>query len=199
MDEVRYSTDDGFEERILDAQNAAMERSDDDDERDAAAELRAKAAQHEQDAADSFERCDTDGFVSQWASGLNAQVARANAQIAEDGGMALFERTLLCTLDGEIVQDARVVRTRFGERWRIDRTDEWLPYRPARESTLAKYGYREIEQEAVGPAKAITWSPSGGRGLSGATSVTVRVFRTDAEKSEGWRHVGSPADAGGVS
>lgn len=160
-----------------------------------AEELRAQAARHEQDAADSFERCDTDGFVSQWASGLNAQVARANADIAEAGGVATFERLYLRRLDGERV-DARRVKTRFGLRWRIDETDEWLPYRPARASTLEKRGYVEETEYAVAPAKAQTWAPGNARGLSGATSVQVVTFRTDelegggTERNE-WRCVGA--------
>lgn len=155
-----------------------------------AATLREQAAQHERNAAESFDRCDTDGFVSQWASGINAQVARASAQIAEDGGVARFERTLLQTLEGEAV-DFRVVETRYGTRYRVDATDEWLPYHPARESTLAKYGYREVDEEVIAPAKATTAAPRGARGLSGACSVYVRVYRTDAKASDGWRHVGS--------
>ena len=35
-----------------------------------AAQLREAAAADRQAAYDSFERCDTDGFMSQWASGL---------------------------------------------------------------------------------------------------------------------------------
>ena len=34
-----------------------------------AQEHREAAARHYQEAADSFERCDTDGFLSQWAAG----------------------------------------------------------------------------------------------------------------------------------
>jgi hypothetical protein len=158
--------------------------------------LREQAAQHERDAVESFERSDTDGFVSQWGSSLNAQVDRANAQIADDGGVARFERTVLVTADGEPT-DARCVSTRYGLRWRLDSTPEWLPYRPARESTLGKRGYREVIEEIVAPAKAQTWAPGNARGLSGATAVVVRVFRTDElpgggrERNE-WRHVGRP-------
>lgn len=145
-----------------------------------AAELREQAAQHERDAAESFERCDTDGFVSQWASGLNAQAARTNAMIAENGGLATFVRTRLVSIEtGEPVEDARKVQTRYGAKWRIDSTDEWLPYAPARESTLAKRGYREVDEFATAPALAKLAAPKGARGLSGATSVYVAVVRTD--------------------
>lgn len=46
---------------------------------------------------------------------------------------------------GEIVHDARLVETRYGARWRSDRRDVWLPWRPVRRSTLASKGYVEVE------------------------------------------------------
>lgn len=155
-----------------------------------AEELRAEAAQHEQDAADSFERCDTDGFLSQWASGINARLDRLRADVVEAGGIGTFAKDVLVTLDGEET-DARLVKTRYGLRWRLDSTDEWLGHRPARESTLASKGYREVEVYEVAPARADTWAPAGATGLSGATSVSVGVFRDDVRKGEQalWRLV----------
>lgn len=143
-----------------------------------AEEHRAKAAKHERDAAESWERSDTDGFLSQWASGINARVQHTNADIAEAGGVATFKRTRLVTLEGEAT-DARRVRTRYGLKWRLDSADAWLPYRPVRESTLAKRGYREVDEFAVAPAKAETWAPPGAKGLGSAHLVTVIIVRTD--------------------
>jgi hypothetical protein len=81
-------------------------------------ELRAQAAQHEQDAADSFERCDTDGFVSQWASGVNAQKARYEADLVEAGGIATFAvDELYC--DGEKIA-ARKIGGRYGDCFVLD-------------------------------------------------------------------------------
>lgn len=154
--------------------------------------LREEAAANEQDAADSFDRCDTDGFVSQWASQQMAGLHRAQADIAEHGGRWTFERVMLETTDGEPVADARQVQTRYGRRWRVDSADAWLPFRPARESTLGKRGYREVVVEEIAPARAIHWSPPGARGLSGATSVQVVIIRTDRPKAEGWQPCGAP-------
>ena len=53
-------------------------------------ELRSEAAKREQSAADSFDRCDTDGFLSQWASGLTARELRLQAEIEEADGLAEF-------------------------------------------------------------------------------------------------------------
>ena len=158
-------------------------------------EYRADAIAHEREAAESFERCDTDGFLSQWASGINARLARAKADLAEDGGLGLFRRTKLERLDGGELE-YRVCQTRYGLKYRVDATDEWLPVEPARESTLAKKGYREVEETEVGPANATIASPPGARGLSGATQCFVRTYRTDRPKSEGWRYAGSPSFMG---
>jgi hypothetical protein len=151
--------------------------------------FRESAAQHRKDEQDSWERSDTDGFLSQWASGINARLDDVKAEIADADGLGVFERTGLVTLDGEPVE-SKVVETRYGTKHRIDATDEWLPYQPARESTLAKRGYKEVTIEEVAPAQAMLASPPGARGLSGATSVYVRVFRPDAPKSAGWRYQG---------
>lgn len=156
-----------------------------------AAALRAAASQHRQNAAESFDRCDTDGFVSQWASGINARVADRNAEIADHGGMWTFERVVLERTDGTPVE-ARAVQTRYGMKWRVDATDSWLAYRPARVSTLAKHGYRERTETEVAPARAITSAPAGARGFSGLTSVSVVIIRTDARKADGWFPVGAP-------
>ena len=159
-----------------------------------AEQYRAEAAAHRQEAADSFERCDTDGFLSQWASGINAQEADAKAKLAEAGGIATFKRTILLTLEGEVT-DARRVETRFGTKWRLDSTDQWLAYMPERESTLAKKGYKEVDIEVVAPARVKLWAPPGARGLAGATSVRVITERADDLPGGGrelreWRCVG---------
>lgn len=150
-------------------------------------ELRARANAADARAAESFERCDTDGFLSQYANGICAQRDRRAAEVADAGGMWTFERTVLVRLDGTPT-DAREVKTRYGYRWRLDSTDEWLPVRPARESTLARRGYREVEEREVAPA--VVTLDGQGRGMSG--TCWVRTFRPDARKSDGWRAVGPP-------
>ncbi|MFC7593570.1 hypothetical protein ACFQYP_65080 [Nonomuraea antimicrobica] len=52
--------------------------------------LREQAARDDQAAYDSFERCGTDGALSQWAHSQNAQEARLQATITEADGVALF-------------------------------------------------------------------------------------------------------------
>jgi hypothetical protein len=147
---------------------------------------RAEAAASRKSARESWERSDTDGFLSQWADGLNARLCDTRAEIADNGGQAVWKRYALAdAATGELIEDARVVNTRYGTKYRIDRTDEWLPYRPKRESTLGKRGYREIRIEEIGPAAALIDS-NGGTGLSGATSCFIRTYRPDRPRSEGW-------------
>ncbi len=86
-----------------------------------AAELREQARQHEQAAIDSFDRCDTDGFLSQWAHGINGQLARAKAEIAENGGKAQFP----ALLDGEGNRvDAKLINGRYGRVWILSEKEE---------------------------------------------------------------------------
>lgn len=58
-------------------------------------EHRAAARRHAGQAADSFDRCDTDGFLSQWADGQMRLFHLAWAQLVEEGGTvdtwALFD------------------------------------------------------------------------------------------------------------
>lgn len=143
-----------------------------------AEELRREAAADEQEARDSFERCDTDGFLSQWAGGLTAQQKRKQADIEEAGGTALFAKDVLLTLDGEAT-DARIVETRYGTKWRLDSTDEWIKYGSSAKA-LAKRGYRAVE--VCERASARAFIDGQGTGLSGTAWVAVK--RTDGAK--GW-------------
>lgn len=60
-----------------------------------AEQWRERASGREQAKAESWERSDTDGFMSQWASGLMAQEYKLCADLAEAGGLttttALFD------------------------------------------------------------------------------------------------------------
>jgi len=136
--------------------------------------LRSEAARHEQDAADSFDRCDTDGFVSQWASGCMAAKKRLAAAIADRGGVAEFPA--LFDLDGNLVA-AKLIDGKYGMVWGILASDdpasditEWVTAFPVRESTMAKKGY--AEGMVLAPAYADL------RGAN-ACNVTARSIRTD--------------------
>ena len=123
-------------------------------------EYRKIAAGNIQESADSFERCDTDGCLSQWAHDQNARIYQALAALADNGGKATFD--YLADLDGNIV-NAKVIPGKFGSCWMIldengQATGEFAPWNPARASTLAKRGYKEIEVER----EAVIMTSSGG-------------------------------------
>ena len=142
-----------------------------------AQELRDGARKWEQEAKDSFERCDTDGFVSQWASGLTASKMHLEADLIETPERwfpALFD------LNGIRVR-AKLHNGPFGQCWMfVDANDkptgQFITAFPKRESTMEKKGYREDEELAPGKAKIVG---GGGKGLAGAASCYAAIVRND--------------------
>lgn len=140
--------------------------------------LRESAAADEAEAAASFERCDTDGFLSQWASGMTARLKRLEADIRERGGVAEFPALFR---DGALVP-AVIIETKYGAKWGVfasaadangrGRVVEWVPVGP---KAYAKRGYTIGLVER--PAKASVLGS--GRGLSGAASAYVGPVPTD--------------------
>jgi hypothetical protein len=76
--------------------------------------LRNEATVSAQRSIDSFERCDTDGFMSQWASDTMSRHYRACAELCDDLGMS--EHIALFDLDGNLVS-TRQVDGKFGWSW----------------------------------------------------------------------------------
>ena len=99
---------------------------------------------------DSWERSDTDGFLSQGASVAMASLYRLCAEIARDGGTRTFEA--LADLDGNLL-DAREVQTRYGYAWLITNPDgstAWFNPSTARNgerrrAANARKGYKFIQ------------------------------------------------------
>lgn len=158
-----------------------------------ATELRQKAAESDRKAAESFERCDTDGFVSQWAHGISASKDRLQALIEEQGGTHEFRG--LFNSDGERIKAKRVQGTDyFGKpetKWIVlddnDRVMHWVnipknPDNPSGRSKMGKLGLHEAWEENI-PAVAIL--AGGGMGLAGAANVRAKASRTDAGFPEG--------------
>lgn len=145
---------------------------------------RAEAARHEQEAFDSFERCDTDGFLSQWAHQMVAGEERLAASIAERGGRSEF--TALFDLEGNLVA-AKLFEGKFGVCWALLSSDDprsrFIGFvnrsRAAtaekRAAALAKKGYRE--GRVLAPAKAVL--RGSGTGLASAHTVRPVAERTD--------------------
>lgn len=146
-------------------------------------ELREQAAQAEQDAADSFARCDTDGFLSQWASGLSAQRLRLQATIQENGNTHTFVG--LFDADGNRVP-AKQIQTKFGTAWllRDDAAVKYGRFVPFGENSRKQKVLGLHEENEVAPAKAALRGT--GKGLSGqAWACAVRTgdeWGMDAKK-----------------
>lgn len=141
-------------------------------------ELRAEAKQHDRDAYESFERCDTDGFLSQWASGIMAREKQMRADLMEAGGYAEFPA--LFTTDGRLVPHAREVETRYGWAWVYDNDEGYTvwfnPSKARNEETRiannAKKGFYIGRVTAQAYVKIV----ASGTGLSGAGSARPAVL-----------------------
>lgn len=156
-----------------------------------ATDLRASAAEHYAARQESIDRCDTDGFVSQWAHGILGKRDRAQARIVEAGGTATFPG-LYRRSDGARLR-AKLIsyhcsfshRTKWAWSFRdqdggVDRSQPLVNDTRSKRGKLWKLGF-EVRDETA-PAKAIITGT--GTGLSG--HAWVEVIRTDG---------GYPADA----
>lgn len=137
-----------------------------------ASDLREKARTHESEAHASFERCDTDGALSQWAHGISAEVARKEADLIEAGGVHEFPA--LFDLEGNYVP-ARLIDGRYGLCWMLlDAEGEcsgFVSAFPKRRATMVGKGY--LEGYVVRPARVVT----AGKTL---TSVHAKVIPSDS-------------------
>lgn len=66
--------------------------------------------------AESIANSDTDGYMSQWASGLASEEERLKAELAKNNGFSTFH--VLFDLEGNIVP-ARQIETRYGPAWAV--------------------------------------------------------------------------------
>lgn len=129
-----------------------------------------KAREAERSREASWERSDTDGFLSQWASGLTAQLHYRQAEIERDGGRAQFPALFR---DSQLVA-AKQVQTRYGLKWGVLDSDDphahigaWFA---ATDRAARQYGYTVGTVWA--PAKAEL--EGRGHGLSGSCWVATR-------------------------
>jgi hypothetical protein len=142
--------------------------------------LEQSAAQAMERREESFQRCDTDGFLSQWSLGLSAQRDKEQARILRAGGVstfpALFDlngnrvRAKLCSLPDKF----RPWTTR--DVWRVEIEGggvKWITAFPKRCTTLMDKGYFEAKEQAPAESKIV----GRGKGLSG--TAWVATVRTD--------------------
>ena len=146
-----------------------------------AEEYKEEAAKHIANREESFQRSDTDGFLSQWASGLNASLALAKAEIAENGGYAQF--TVLVNEKDEIVAD-RSYEGKFGN-------DSWLVFRELQDDLGRAFiptGAKSRIQKNLGLKEKKVWAKAfakitgKGYGLSGTAWVATFPIRDENKK-----------------
>lgn len=126
----------------------------------------------------SFDRSDTDGFLSQWANNIVGRRKQYQAELLRDGGYSYFPG-LYDRETGERVK-AKLISGRYGLCWAFcdesgEFTGEFISYNAdnSKRSKQYKLGYWVKDELAPGYAKV----HSSGRGLSGATSAVVITIR----------------------
>ena len=147
------------------------------------AALRAEAKRSDEAAEESFQRCDTDGFLSQWALGLGAQRYRKQADLLEAGGVATF----IGLYQGDRRVKAKQIEVpAFNAPWATDW--QWFLDKSevdliaARGKRYLPTGSKSRVLKALGLAERAEWDKAEaqivgkGKGLSG--SAWVEVVRT---------------------
>lgn len=136
--------------------------------------LRAEAKELSQKSRESFDRSDTDGFLSQWALDITAREKRMKADLIERGGV--IETTALFDTKGNLIPHAREVETRYGWAWVHDDENGTHWFNPSkaqkawqREANNAKKGY----YLGLVKVKATVRMCGSGTGLSGAANAYI--------------------------
>lgn len=168
-------------------------------------ELRAKANACRQEAHDSFQRCDTDGFLSQWASGVNAAKYEMEADLMDAGGVASFWG--LFNRHGQRVT-ARLVSGEFGLVWAVHTRSGrtvWVPHTVTFDEEPNAFGGTTFVRPRFGPRTkgarlglTVAWEDAparvdmtgSGRGLGSLHTVRPVEVRTDG----GWPPDAVPFD-----
>jgi hypothetical protein len=145
---------------------------------------------------ESFQRCDTDGFLSQWASGITADLNREKANLLKTGGYSQFP--VLCDAEGKVLA-SKIYR--FADKFRPDQWNAPMVRKwKLSDEDAAKYGRKWIPvagysgksriQKQMGLHEESRWFPAiakittGGRkstGLSGCANAFVAVFKVGEE------------------
>lgn len=144
---------------------------------------RARAA-----ARESFDRCDTDGFLSQWASGMTAQKNEMEKEILANGGLVRVR--VLVDSAGEIVSDQTRVFPNRNAPWTTVRLWDVRAHADRLGRRWIPVGERSRVQKSLGVREEFRWTPGyakvtapeGSRGLSGAASAFVGIFRADRDE-----------------
>lgn len=137
---------------------------------------REQAKASRQRSYDSFERSDTDGFMSQWASNITAEELEMKAELVEMGGV--IETDALFDLAGNLIL-AKEIETTFGWAWMIldpenprGKAIGWF-HRSKAKSPATRRKNEAAKGYYVGRVKAKAYVKiiASGSGMSGAASA----------------------------
>jgi hypothetical protein len=154
-----------------------------------AAEWREASAASYRARQESWERSDTDGSLSQWASGITGRLDEAKAELAENDGM--METRALFNLDGTIAS-VHNGWGQYGEWWLLNDASAARFgkkfFSPSSANTAAKrYANDKKKGFTVGTVrvKGYATTAGGGNGTGGATGVYVATFPVVEELKAG--------------
>lgn len=143
-----------------------------------AADYRNLANSQRSSAVESFDRCDTDGFLSQWAHNINSDLNNTKAEILENDGKSDF----VGLYEGDRRVKAREITTKFGRSWLLHEDEVALialrgkPFLPTGKTSRIHNQLGLQERKELAPA----WCKitAHGTGLSGAASAFVHTYRS---------------------
>lgn len=151
-----------------------------------AAQWREMAKGNRRASQESFDRCDTDGALSQWGLDVLARKYELCAKLAEQDGT--WEFPALFTLTGGLVAEAVWIKTKLNKWvWRIGSGNTVAWFDPSKARSGAR---RRANDAAKGyqlgtvRTRAYVGTSGGGRGVSGALSVGYYIGRDDKSPVE---------------
>lgn len=145
--------------------------------------LEAEAANARRRREESFDRCDTDGFLSQWANDMTFRLNSRKIELLKNGGHAPFP--VLCDEDGNVIAEKIYEFTNPGghwlpmnRRWRIDPGKYDRKWIPVGKNSRIQKKLKLHEETRWFPAYAkITTGGRKSTGLSGCANAFVAVFK----------------------
>lgn len=131
---------------------------------------------------ESWQRSDTDGFLSQWAHGMTARLNERKIEVLKNGGYAEFP--VLCDEDGNVVA-TKIYRFNDGfggvnRRWKVDNEiygRTWIPV-----GAKSRIQYKLHLHEEKRWFKAEVKMLGSGTGLSGCASAYIGVEMVEENK-----------------
>lgn len=134
-------------------------------------EWRAMARDRRRSEQESFDRSDTDGFLSQWASALTARLYDLCADVATQGGVWAFDA--LADTAGNVIEGARYVKTRYGWSW-VTPDGQWFTPSRTRDAAVARArnlakGFQVVRVDRP----AVVVMADGGGGMASAHPIVI--------------------------